>query len=80
MKACLDYITPAQRLAPHAEHKNCTTLEEANAYREARGISLRLGSTFEITYPTDVASTWARACPNLEKTCTTPMFLRRQAA
>jgi hypothetical protein len=81
MKACLDHVTPAQRLAPHAEHKNCTTLEEANAYLDANYLSvLRHGFTPTPSHSTDVRATMDRRHPTQVAQRDTPVFLRRQAA
>jgi len=87
MKPCLDHITPAMRLAPHAEHRNCTTLEEANAYLDAREISvLRHGYTPTKACETDVRATMVRATSKrISQSCMryavgVPSLLRRQAA
>jgi hypothetical protein len=78
----IDHATPADRLKHTQARQNCRTLAEANAYREQRGISLRLGSSFQFSaHSTDVAATWARACPKwIAVDDETPMFLRKQAA
>jgi hypothetical protein len=87
MKPCLDHITPAMRLAPHAEHRNCTTLEEANAYLDANQLSvLRHGFVPTKACETDVRATMVRArSRQIQQECMryaagVPLFLRRQAA
>jgi len=79
----IDHATPADRLGQTEARQNCKTLAEANAYLKQRGICLRLGSSFQFVppYETNVAATWARACPKwIAVDEETPMFLRRQAA
>jgi len=78
----IDYITPAMRLMRTEQRRNCQTLEEANAYLDQRRISvLRHGYTPTSKDETDVAATWANACPEwVASDRDTPMFLRRQAA
>lgn len=77
----IDYATAADRLQHTEARQNCKTLAEANAYIDARRISVyRHGFTPTPAHSTDVAATWARACPEWIADNDTPMFLRRQAA
>jgi len=87
MKPCVDHVTPAQRLAPHAEHRNCQTLEEANAYLNANHLSvLRHGLVPTKACETDVRATMVRArSRQIQQECMryaagVPSLLRRQAA